>query len=329
MKTLKGIYPYANTIACMEESKLLKQFRYDILFNAAGLQSALDELNNINYFHTYRNAEAHNYNAMLDGLMGATFELMKGICPTILIFKAFALYYDIHNMKLVVKERFIGKRLDFLAMEYGNYTLATIRSAAVRESDNILENEVLTEGLFRALQTKDMYDIDFILDKAYFKTLKELAAQLESPGIADFVGEKIDLFNVSAYFQSLAAGEPEGYFAKAFSDQGSCPLSEWMEYIDAGPGVVERFPLWQKYRPVWVVAESRRQIFSELDVLIDNYLIEKTIACKYAAFGIEPICAYFFNKFMEIKNVRILLTGKEKYYSISEIKKRMRKPYEL
>jgi V/A-type H+-transporting ATPase subunit C len=258
-----------------------------------------------------------------------TFGLLKDIAPTQLIWQAFALYYDIHNMKLVAKERFSGKRLDKLAISFGSYSLPTIRSAAVRESDNILGNETLTAGFFEALKAREMYDIDFILDKTYFRTLRMLVNELGVGGIIDFVIEKTDLFNISAFFQFWAAWRPKGYFLKAFSEQGSMSLEAWQPYIDREPGELEQFPLWQKYHPIWETAESRRQLFEELDVLIDNYLIEKTKACKLMAFGIEPICAYFFNKFMEIKNVRILLVGKEDNYSTYEIQKRMRIPYEL
>jgi len=314
----------------MEDSKLLKQFQYDILYNTRGLQSALDELNNINYFHTHKNADGGNFSVMLDELMAATFDLMKEIAPTELIWRIFALYYDIHNMKLVVKEKFSGKRLDNLALSYGSYSLPTIRSAAVRESDNILNNEILTKGFFGALHSKDMYDIDFILDRIYFKTLRKLAEQLKIPEIAGFVTERIDLFNVSVFFQSRAAGNPAGYFAKAFSEDGSFTLDEWQKYINGeGDYSIEKFSIWQKYKSIWENAENRQQLFSELDVLIDNYLIDKTKICKLMAFGIEPVCAYFYNKFMEIKNIRILLVGKRNNYATFEIKKRMRVPYEL
>ena len=207
MNSLKGIYPRANTIVCIEDSRLIKQFEYEILYNAAGLQATLDELNNINYFRTYKRAETYNYGAMLDLLMNETFKLLREIAPTELVWRMFALYYDIHNMKLAVKERFSGKRLSSLALDYGSYSLRTIRSAAVRESDNILENEILTEGFFKALHSKDMYDIDFILDKTYFKTLKAYAEELGIPEIVGFVTERIDLFNLSAYVQALAAGQ--------------------------------------------------------------------------------------------------------------------------
>jgi len=331
-KLKEDIFPHANTVICIEDSKLLKQFQYDIFYNTKGLKATLDELNNINYFHTYKNADIDNYGIMLDGLMKDTFDLIREISPLELIWRIFALYYDIHNMKLVVKEKFFGKRYDNLALEYGSYSLPTIRSAAVRESDNILENEVLNEGFFEALNSMDIYDIDFILDKTYFRTLRNYAEELSSPEIVDFIIERIDLFNISVFFQSLAAGSPEGYFAKAFSEQGSLNLIEWQKHIGSGLEALEtaeNFYLWQKYRHIWESAADRTQLLTEFDVLCDNYLINKTKICKLMAFGIEPICAYFYNKFMEIKNIRILLAGKESNYDAGEIKKRMRIPYEL
>ena len=317
-------------MVCIEDGKLLKKFEYEILFNAGGLHAALYELNGINYFRTYINADELNYNELLDGLMGVTFSLMAEIAPDPLIYRIFALYYDIHNIKLAVKERFINRRFDDVFLDYGYYTLPTIRSATVRESDDILQNEILTTGLFTALRSKDMYDCDFILDKTYLKCLKAFAAQMGVPSILSFVIERIDLYNVSAYFQHTAVGSPEEYFKKTFSDQGSYPYEEWSRYTESGDmEAARKFPLWQKYRPVWQNAESRRMLFEEIDVLIDNYLIERTKACKLIAFGVEPICAYFYNKFMEIKNIRILLTGKENGYETGEIIRRMRIPYEL
>ena len=329
MRTRGDIYPYANTVICIEDSKLLKQFQYDILHSTANLQAALDELSKIDYFQTHEDADNENYGALLDKLTRDTLKKMRSIVPTELIWRIFALYYDIHNMKLVVKERFSGQKLDRLAMPQGSLSLPTIRSATVRESDNILGSETLSEGLFEALRAGGMYDIDFILDRTYFRALRGLAEEMGSERITEFVIERIDLFNISAYCQSQAAGVPEWYFSKAFSGQGSRTLSQWQEYIEAGPGGMERSPLWLRYKPIWEAAASKKKVFEELDVLNDNYLIEKTKICKLMAFGIEPICAYYFNKFMEIKNIRILLVGKKNNYSTHEIRRRMRIPYEL
>ena len=330
MGALKDIFPHANTVICIEDSKLLRQIDYDILHNTTSLQVALNELNERNYFRAHLDATTDNYSTLLDGLMKSTFDLMKSITPNELVWRIFSLYYDVHNMKLVVKERYFNKRLDNLALGYGSYSLPTIRSAAVRKSDNILNNDVLTEGFFKALNLKHSYDIDFVLDKLYFTALKDMTTELEIPELDEFVIEKIDLFNISLIFQTLSAGIPEGYFQKAFSEDGSSPLSEWLLYLHIhNPTEIENFPLWRKYKHIWNDSQDRELILSDIDIWIDNYLIDRTKVCKLMAFGLLPICAYFFNKFMEIKNIRILLEGKASGYSPNEIKKRIRIPYEI
>ena len=326
---MNGVFPRANTIVSIEESKLLKRFEYGLLFGAKGLDGALGVLNRMNYFRTYETAAAPNFGEMLDDLIKDSFGLMYDVLPEKKVWKLFGLYYDIHNLKLAAKERFLKKRLDGLYLDYGGYSMRTIRSAAVRESDDILGDTALTEGFFTALRATDMHDIDFILDKTYFAALKSAAERLGVPEIKIFVTERADLYNISVYFHSRAAGNPEGYFEKAFSDRGSFPLAEWQKYIGGEPENARSFPLWQKYEPLWKNAESGRRLFVEYDVMRDNYLVERTKAAKLIAFGVLPICAYFFNRLIEIKNVRILLTGKQNDYAEDEIAKRMRIPYEL
>lgn len=336
------IFPHANTVVCMEESKLLQRFQYEILFSATGLEGALRELNDINYFRSYDDAQAYNYGSFLNGLTEKTLNLLKSIAPDETIWRMFALNYDIHNMKLVVKERFLNKRFDSLAFDFGSFKLSSIRSAAVRELDNILKNDSLTDGFFRALESKDLYSVDFILDKTYLKTLKQFAQQLGKESILNFITERIDLYNISAFFQMMAVNAGQDYFFKAFSDQGTFSAGEWQGFFEAFfeagaemPDTAARlkaianFPALMHYQPLRKEVENRKQIFQEFDVLMDNYLIGKTKDAKLMSFGIEPICAYFYNKLMEIKNIQILLTGKKNHYPTAEIQRRMRIPYEL
>lgn len=338
---MKDIFPTANTIVCIEESKLLKQFRYDILYETNGLEGALSELNDINYFHSYKNADRYNYGNMLDDLMERVFELLEEIAPDPVVWKLFTLYYDIHNMKLVVKERFLSRRLDHMTLSYGSYNLRTIRSAAVRKEDNILRNELLTEGFFQALLCKDIYEIEFILDRTYFRVLQQLAEQLAVEEIVDFVKVRVDLYNISAYFQGLTTGDVEAYLDQTFSDQGNYQREDWLK-------------LWENYQHLWTAVEEEtanwkrtryhhqeydksnksnkdmgNKDFITLDVIFDNYLVHLSKRGKLEAFGYIPICAYFFNKLIEIKNIRILLTGKERGSKIEDIKMRMRIPYEI
>ena len=337
--TQEDIFPHANTVVCMEENKLLKRFQYEILYAADGLEGTLKELNDINYFSSYDDADVYNYTTLMGGITKETMLLLKSIAPNPDIWRAFVLEYDIHNMKLVAKERLLNKKLDNLAFNFGSYSLSSIRSATVRANDNILENDFLTEGFFSALESKDMYSIDFILDRTYLKVLKDFAIKLGNEAITNFVIEKIDLYNISAFLQMMAVDAGTDYFFKAFSDQGNFSTDEWQKFFDefftadyadnSRRKALSDFPALMRYGGIQKEMINPQQIFNEFDVLMDNYLIKKTTGAKLMSFGIEPICAYFYNKLMEIKNIRILLTGKKNDYPISEIRRRERMLYEL
>jgi len=337
--SVNQVYPRANTIISIEDSKLMRKKQYDLLLGAGNLGAVLDELNTMDYFRTLRDADTSNYRLMLDELMKSVLGLLHEITPAETIWRMFTLLYDIHNMKLVVKERLTGKWLDSLALEYGSYSLPTIRSAAVHEENNILGNRSLTAGFFAALHADNLYDVDFILDKVYLSTLKDMALSLANPAISSFITEKIDLYNFSVFFQWLAAGRPESFLVKAFSEEGTCTAAEWNEYLQ-GLGrrtpdlstlnrVMGPFRLWEKYSHIWEAQESVDEIVTEFDVRVDNYLVTRTVECKLIPFGILPICAFFFNKLIEIKNIRILLAGKERSLSRSTIRRRLRIAYEL
>ncbi|MCL2548339.1 MAG: V-type ATPase subunit [Symbiobacteriaceae bacterium] len=339
MPATPRVYPLANTIASLEDSRLLKQKEYTALLATNSLQSALDELNIHNYFRTYSDADVYNYGHMLDELMRSVFSLLREITPTEAIWRLFTLLYDIHNIKLVVKERHLGINLSDLFLDYGSYTLPTIHSATVRAEDDILDNPSLTAGMFAALTSEDFYGIDFILDQTYFLCLSEIAAGLKSTGISTFVTEKTDLFNVSVMLQWFQAGRPEEFLPRALSALGRFTVAELLQPLDdlsaesEDPLTFEDcrsfFPLLSCYESAWRAPGDLQALTTDLDVQIDNYLIERSKACKMMPFGVEPICALFFNKFMEIKNVRTLLAGKKLRLSAREIARRLRIPYEM
>lgn len=324
---MKDIFPHANTIVAMRSDTLLKKEQFDALYKAQNITQALNELNDADYFGKYVNATAENYPQLLNDALKDNIELLKEISPKEELFLIFALYYDIHNMKIAVKERFLNKSLSNLFLPYGNYDMRDIRSALVGEQYDILKNKVLSKGVIKARDSKEMYDIDFILDKLYFDVMYDYAVKLKNDFIIDFTKNRADLYNFSLYFQMQIIGSSADIFDKAFSDVGSLQLEDWKKYISGAED--DSFIIWSEYKEIWKQAQQDQSYAEMLDTVVDNYLIEKLKSAKLMAFGYEPIFAYFFSKFIEIKNVRILLTGKLKNYDVEEIKKRMRIRYEL
>ena len=307
---------------------MLRRPQYELLYSAEGLNAALKELDDINYFRTYKAARPDNYISLFDSLVYETLGLLYEITPVKDVWRMFALSHDIHNMKLAVKERQLGLDFEPLSLGGGNYSFITMRSAAVRATDNILKNETLTKGLNEALYPRGE-TVDAVLDKTYFRALLEFAKRLKSPAITAFVIDRIDLYNISAFLQTQVNDKPL-FFEMVFSESGTAPIEQWQAHIMAvqrGWRPPDDLQFLRQFRPL--LQGSEEEILAFFDIRVDNYLIEKSKAAKLMAFGIEPICAYFFNKLMEIKNVRTLLSGKRHGYGTAEIEKRMRITYDL
>lgn len=65
----------------------------------------------------------------------------------------------------------------------------------------------------------------------------------------------------------------------------------------------------------------------ELEKLRDNYILNFSKIGKYVTFGIEPLVGFITAKENDIKNIRIILSGKLNNISNDKIKERIRDTY--
>ena len=66
---------------------------------------------------------------------------------------------------------------------------------------------------------------------------------------------------------------------------------------------------------------------SKIDLETDNAFINRIKDAKLEVFGPLPIIAYLYAKENEVKNLRLILVGKENNLPISAIRERMRMNY--
>jgi len=75
-------------------------------------------------------------------------------------------------------------------------------------------------------------------------------------------------------------------------------------------------------------AESyEKGIMSTYEKLSDNYILDFVKKHKYSVFDVEPLVGYLFAKENEIRNVRIIMTGKINNIPGEIIKERLRETY--
>jgi len=68
-------------------------------------------------------------------------------------------------------------------------------------------------------------------------------------------------------------------------------------------------------------------MFTTIEKLFDNKLIEYVKSAKYISYGIEPLAAYLIAKENEIKIARIIMAGKLAGIPSELIRERMRETY--
>jgi len=101
--------------------------------------------------------------------------------------------------------------------------------------------------------------------------------------------------------------------------EGKDKLEEWLKTL--------------KYTPYLKILENgldfyfKNNSFSELEKLMDNFLINYYKRARYINLGVEPLIAYEFAKETEIKTIRTILVGKLNNLPTSTIKEHLRETY--
>jgi len=115
--------------------------------------------------------------------------------------------------------------------------------------------------------------------------------------------------------------------------QGYTLLFKLKKQLLSGPleaeKIVERYRYTDFNRVVTAGLEPYRQT-GELQVLereIDNFLMDILRRAKYRVMGIEPLIGFVYAKEIEIKLLRLILTGKLLQIKIEDLKERLRLPY--
>ncbi|OGC10961.1 hypothetical protein A3K48_00245 [candidate division WOR-1 bacterium RIFOXYA12_FULL_52_29] len=230
------------------------------------------------------------------------------------------------------------------------YAIGRIRS---------LETQLLDES--RLLRLADAPDLN-----AAFLILREIpfhAAEIDKlENSFDFESLlKNELAATKSLLDSLAPGEEliEAMWLKNFSDMALIDYLELLEKASVRSGsplfvryagafaalnrlklevlsgsgdasaLIERFRFTAYARPVAIGLEEYKKSGSlfALERETDNYLMSIMKHAKYLTFGIEPLLGYLFARELEVKMLRLILTGKHLQTKGGQLKERLRLTY--
>jgi len=271
-----------------------------------------------------------------------TYDIIKSISKVStfnFLYFTFASKYDFHNIKILIKSKYQKKEFSSdLISPIGTINIEKLNSAIKEEKyEDIPDSfEFLIKKTFSEYNKfKDPEMIDFILDKEryimIFNKIREIEIiEAEELFLKRFIKINIDLNNIVNCIRAKIRGEkktftkefliPEGDFkTENIIEIYDSPLSSWFEKL-----------VYTDYKNIIELGVNyfqKNNSLMELEKLKDNFILNFSKIGKYITFGIEPLVGFITAKENDIKNIRIILSGKLNNQSPDEIKERVRDTY--
>ncbi len=224
--------------------------------------------------------------------------------------------YDFHNMKAVVKEKFLGETPEELLSELGSVKPEEIKKA-VEEKDFSLLDRDLGQILERSLKEIESAGpnsqvIDTVFDREYLETQYELAKKEKSPFLLDYSRARIDLANFKALLRARLLGKGAKFLELALANGGTVKKGNLLKLVDESPEKITARLLSTKYGKVLseaLEAGGQSVKLTSLDKESDDYLVENLNKFQMTV-GVEPILKYMSTRENEVVALRIIFMGK-------------------
>lgn len=318
------------------ESNLLKNDQFERMLQSPNFEEALSVLKDTPYRNDVEELKrTKNYDVLLINELKRMYEELFTISPDPTLIELFSLRYSYHNLKVMLKENLTQNDFTDMLIPIGKESLSSLKQAVETEKSDELNQEYLNS--IQEVKTDyeeyhNVQSIDIILDRRYFTHLKHLAESIGDPKVLDLITMLIDLNNLSTLSRAIKQKRSQNFLTTILSSSGSISKKELIELgtenlVDAGKKLADG-----QYREIILNSidpETQELSPVKLDLQTDNAYMEKMKDAKLEVFGPMPLLAYIYAKENEVKNLRLILVGKENNLPIKEIRERMRIIYGL
>ncbi len=333
VKTKDTQYAYAVGRIRTMEKKLLDKSKIDRMVDAKTPEDAIKILIEADYGQGSDGTNAFEYEDLLKEESKKVYTLLKTLVPEPQVFDLFLQRNDYHNVKVLLKDEFLGQDNDQLLIDAGMISASKlkvmIKDRALSKLPIIMK-KAIEECLDTYNRTGDPQIIDLVLDKASFAQMKETAESLNIQFVIDLVKILIDLENIKIFLRVKRLKKSWDFLTKVLLSGGSIDSKL---FIDKLEGSLESFIDALKYGAYGTICEEGIADYqstgslTKFEKMSDNYVINYIKKAKYIFLGIEPLIAYLLAKENEIKIARIIMVGKINHISNEIIRERLREAY--
>ena len=330
----EGDYSYASGLIRAKEPKLLGNSKFARMLDASEAEDAFKVLIEADYGFGGSNAAGiFAFEQLLADEMKKCFMLLLELAPKTAVIEAFQRRYDYFNIKVLLKAELANKDIPPILADNGTISSEEMKRM-IRERDYGELTKLMTESITETYDVfsriKDPQAVDLILDRASYHQFTADLKGIDSPFLWNIAESTTDITNIKMFVRARSLKKSWDFIQKLLLDGGTISQEVYLKNRDRTIDDFAEDIRKSKYgeavkKGLELVRTGRNS--SGLEKALDDLMMESIRGAKLITIGVEPLIAYLFAKEAEVRNVRIIMTGKINGLSVDMIRERLREVY--
>lgn len=322
-------YLFLSTRIRVLERSLLTRERMERMLEAQTNEEAVKVLVECGY-PELPVVDVDSVNAALAEVRDRVFDDLYSFAPDPAMVDVFKVKYDYHNLKAILKSEAMGLSPERLLVDCGRVPPRELMER-LQTGSTFGGPEALYRAAAEAREvlntSRDPQRSDFVLDRAYFQEMAQLAKATGSAFLEGYVRLLVDAANLKSLVRVLRMRKTDEFLRAVLFEGGSVSVASVLScmngvQLDAVYGMT----------PFRAAAEAGQAAvagggLTEFEKACDNALMDYVAGSKYVAFGEQPVIGYLVAKENELTAVRIIMTGRLAGLNTEIIRERLREAY--
>ena len=313
------------------ETRLLDKSKIERMIDAPSAEEALKILGETEYANILGKVKrANDYEYILSNELKRVYDLMYELCPVKEVVDLMSIKYKYHNLKVLLKGKFLSKDFSNLLIDLGIEDLKALKSIIDLDNFDDLKGNTKKAVIKDFEKNKDPQQIDIIIDRYMFEELKEIKKNLNYKFTDKLVLAMIDWTNIRTLIRLKKQGKGREFAAKVLISGGAIEKDTLISIINENPeGIIAKLShtIYGDLIKEGIEGFKETNSASLLEKLSDNYIMDLMKGAKLVTFGPDRLLSYIYAKETEIKIIRIIMVGKLNNITEEVIRERLRESY--
>lgn len=333
LKIRENDYAYASGLIRAKEPKLLTGSQYTRMLDAASAEEAYKVLTDAGYGLGGSVPGVFAFEQLLADEMKKCFRLLSEIAPSAEVIKVFQRRYDYFNIKVLLKAELSGQQIPPILADTGTIGADSMKRM-ILERDYSGLTPLMADAVAQVYDVfsrmQDPQTVDLILDKASYQEFSTGIRDIDSTFLRELADYIIDTTNIRMFIRARSLGKSWDLIGKLLLDGGTIAKEVYYGYSDKPADSFADDIRSSRYgdavqKGLEMVKSGKNS--SGLEKALDDLLMSYIRRARLVTIGVEPLIAYLFAKETEIRNVRMIMTGKINNLPSDMIRERLRESY--